>query len=145
LAAEAARVLGPPTVPEVIGHSDWVCQNLRFAHGEVVASYDWDSLIGQSEAVLAGFSGGSYTEGSTAGGNAPSPEEVAAFLVDYDGSLERRFTGEQQVLAAAAATWVIAYNARCGVFLEALGYEVGAGSALRVLERHRDAYLWVLW
>jgi hypothetical protein len=66
-------------------------------------------------------------------------------LVDYDGSLERRFTGEQQVLAAAAATWVIAYNARCGVCLEALGNEVGAGSALRVLERHRDACLWVLW
>ena len=71
LAAEAARVLGPPTAPEVIGHSDWVCQNLRFSHGEVVASYDWDSLIGQSEAVLAGFGGGNYTEGSTAGAKAP--------------------------------------------------------------------------
>ncbi len=125
LAAEAARVLGPPTAPEVIGHSDWVCQNVRFAHGEVVASYDWDSLIGQSEAVLAGFGAGSFTEGSTAGASAPSPEEVAAFLADYDGSLERRFTGEQQVVAAAAATWVIAYNARCGVCLEALGYERG--------------------
>ena len=145
LAAEAARVLGPPTAPEVIGHSDWVCQNLRFAHGEVVASYDWDSLIGQSEPVLAGFGGGSYTEGSTAGAGAPSPEEVAAFLADYDDSLERRFTGEQQVVAAAAAAWVIAYNARCGVCLEALGYGVDAGSALRMLERHRDAYLRVLW
>jgi hypothetical protein len=62
-ASEAASMLGPPTAPEVIGHSDWVCQNLRFAHVEVVASYDWDSLIGQSEPGLAGFGGGSYTEG----------------------------------------------------------------------------------
>ncbi len=100
LAAEAARALGPPTAPEVIGHSDWVCQNVRFAHGEVVASYDWDSLIGQSEAVLAGFGAGSFTEGSTAGASAPTPEEVAGFLADYDGSLERRFTGQQRVVAA---------------------------------------------
>jgi hypothetical protein len=145
LAAEAARVLGPPTAPEVIGHSDWVCQNVRFAHGEVVASYDWDSLIAQSTAVLAGLGGGSYTQGSTAGASSPSPGEVAAFLADYDDSLERRFTGEQQVVAAAAATWAIAYNARCWVCLEALGYEVDAGSPLRVLERHRDEYLRVLW
>jgi hypothetical protein len=58
--------------------------------------------------------------------------------------MQRRFTGDQQV-AAAAATWVIAYNARCWVCLEALGYEVDAGSPLRVLERHRDEYLRVLW
>jgi hypothetical protein len=145
LAAEAARVLQPPTAPEVIGHSDWACQNVRFAGGEVIASYDWDSLIGQSEAVLAGFGASSFTEGSTAGASAPSPEEVAAFLADYDDCLERRFTGEQQVVAAAAATWVIAYNARCGVCLEALGYDMDAGCALQVLERHRDDYLRVLW
>ncbi len=40
---------------------------------------------------------------------------------------------------------MIAYNARCGVCLETLGYEVDAGSPLRVLERHRGDYLRVLW
>ena len=71
-------------------------------------------------------------------GRPPSPEEVAAFLADYEDARARRFTGEQQVAAAAAATWVMAYNARCVVCLEQLGSEVEAGYALAMLDRHRD-------
>ena len=145
LAADAAHVLGPPGAPEVIGHSDWVCQNLRFANGEVAASYDWDSLIGQSEAVLAGFGASDFTQGSTAGTSAPTPQEMAAFLADYDDARGRRFTGEQQVVAAAAATWALAYNARCLVCVEALGNRVEPGSALDMMDRYRDAYMRVLW
>jgi hypothetical protein len=50
---------------------------VRFAGTELVGAYDWDSLVGQSEAVLAGFAAGSHTEGSTSGTVAPSPDEVA--------------------------------------------------------------------
>src|SRR5262249_44878841 len=30
--------------PTVIGHRDWRAENIRFASGQVVAVYDWDSL-----------------------------------------------------------------------------------------------------
>jgi hypothetical protein len=145
LAREAADVLGRPGPPEAIGHSDWACQNVRFMGGAISAAYDWDSLIGQSEPVIAGLCAGSYTGGSTAGAAAPEPEEAAAFLNDYDDAKGRRFTEAQQATAAAAATWVLAYNARCDLSSEAFGYAPDAGSPLRVLERHRDAYLRLRW
>jgi hypothetical protein len=145
IARDAADGLGRPAAPEVIGHSDWVCQNVLFADGKVAVAYDWDSLVGESEAVLAGFGAGAYTQGSTGGTDAPAPEEVAAFLDDFDDARGHPFTTGQQVVAASAATWIMAYNARCGVSLEGLGYEVDEGSALRMLERYRHSYLRLRW
>lgn len=145
LAGDAADGLGRTAAPEVIGHSDWVCQNVLFAEGEVAVAYDWDSLIGSSEAVLAGFAAGAYTQGSAGGTAAPAPEEVAAFLTDFDDARGHPFTSGQQVVAVSAATWIMAYNARCGVSLEGLGYQVDEGSALRMLERYRHSYLRLRW
>src|SRR5207302_64584 len=53
-----AEALAPRRQPDAIGHSDWVCQNLRFNEGGVCAAYDWDSLLADSEPVLVGVVAG---------------------------------------------------------------------------------------
>lgn len=95
--------------------------------------------------MLAGLLAGSHTEGSTTGNTAPTPEEVTNFLVDYDQARARPFSRAEQASAAAAATWVLAYNARCGVSSTTAGHEPAEGSPLETLSRHRDAYLRLRW
>jgi hypothetical protein len=151
VAGQAAAALIPRRPPDVIGHSDWVCQNLRFSRSgpdgqdEVSAAYDWDSLLAESEPVLAGMVAGAYTEGSRAGDTAPSPQEVVAFLAEYEDYRRIPFSIQDQTGAAAAATWVLAYNARCGL---STAHDVPAreGSPLGVLARYGGAaYLRLRW
>lgn len=40
LAREGAGELEPPGRNAVVGHSEWVCHNVRYAGAEVVAAYD---------------------------------------------------------------------------------------------------------
>ncbi len=145
LAQLAAEALGPRRPPDALGHSDWVCQNLRFNEGGVCAAYDWDSLLAESEPVLVGVVAGAYTEGSIAGAAAPTPEEVVAFLSDYEANRHAPFSKSDQVAAAAAATWVLAYNARCDLSAETFGYPAREGSALKTLSRYGASYLALRW
>ncbi|HET8629880.1 MAG TPA: hypothetical protein VFL91_20865 [Thermomicrobiales bacterium] len=141
LARAAAATLRPRREPDALGHGDWVCQNLRFAGDAVSAAYDWDSVMAESEPVLVGLAAGAHPEGSVAGAAAPAPAEVAAFLADYEDCRGSSFTAGERAAAAAAATWVLAYNARCNLAAAAFGVPAGEGSPLRVLARHRAAYL----
>ncbi len=50
LAAAAQAARDPPRVA-IIGHSDWYMSDLRFAGEAVVAVYDWDSLVADTEPV----------------------------------------------------------------------------------------------
>ncbi|GLV60611.1 hypothetical protein KDH_74300 [Dictyobacter sp. S3.2.2.5] len=145
IAGQAATILMPRKQPDAIAHSDWVCQNLRFTEKGVSAAYDWDSLLAESEAVLVGVSAGAYTEGSRSGDDAPTPEEVVGFLSDYDAHRDTPFSKQEQAAAAAAATWVLAYNSRCGLGVEALGFPTGEGSPLQKLSRYGNAYLSLRW
>jgi Phosphotransferase enzyme family len=145
IAQLAAETLGPRRQPDTIGHSDWVCQNLRFNQDRVSAAYDWDSLLAEAEPVLVGVVAGAYTEGSSAGADAPTPHEVVAFLADYEANRHAPFSKSDQAAATAAATWVLAYNARCGLSTEAFGYSTGEGSPLQTLSRYRASYLMLRW
>jgi Phosphotransferase enzyme family len=145
LARDAADTIGPRREPEVIAHSDWYCGNLRFVGAQLTAAYDWDSLTAHHEPVLAGVAAGAHTDGSSNGAAAPTPQEVAAFLADYDDQRGRPFTGPEQATAAGAATWVMAYNARCQLHNQLLGHPPGEGSFLQLLSRHRDGYLQLRW
>jgi len=148
LAQAATDALGPRPAPDAIAHSDWECQNVRFSAGsagQVSAVYDWDSLLAHSEPILAGIAAGHYTQGSVHGAGAPTPDEVAAFLAEYEAACRRPFSAAQRAAAVAAATWVLAYNARCGLNVQALGFPTAAGSALEMLARHGQAYLALRW
>jgi hypothetical protein len=145
LAQQAAEALGPRPAPDAIGHSDWECQNVRFSDGQVSTAYDWDSLLAHSEPILAGLAAGAHPSGGIPRADAPTPDEVTAFLADYDECRATAFTRSQQTAAVAAATWRLAYNARCVLSAEALGYPPAEGSALHLLSRFGHTYLAQRW
>ncbi|WP_380176050.1 hypothetical protein ACFEMC_10360 [Kineococcus sp. DHX-1] len=153
LAAEAARVLvrfarRGVLGPDVIGHSDWYDGNVLVqpteggsSHGAadgqdgvvVSAAFDWDSLTACPEAVLVGMCAGSYTAGGVANAATPTVAQVRALLTDYQQARPGFLVGEQWSAAAAAACWVMAYNARCEVCFLGPGAEPETGSALHAL------------
>ena len=146
IATLAAETLGPRKRPDTIGHCDWVCQNLRFNQDGVCAAYDWDSLLAETEPVLVGVAAGAYTEGSITGAQAPTPQEVAAFLSEYDATRPLPFSVSEQVAATAAATWVLAYNARCDLCAATtFGKPAAEGSPLQTLSRYGTSYLSLRW
>jgi hypothetical protein len=145
LARRAAGVLSQAGRPNAVAHADWTCGNLRFQHGRVSASYDWDSLAAAPEPVLVGLAAGCFTEGSTAGAITPATVEVIGFLRDYEEARSHPFSEAEQRTAAAAVTWLLAYNARCELSLLPPGGGPARGSSLHALTTHRDAYLNLRW
>ena len=93
-----------------------------------------------SEAVLVGRTAGAFTASSIAGANAPTPDEVVAFLADYETHRPTAFTAVERRVALNAAYWVLAYNARCILSFVGAGSLPPRGSALAALSDHRDDY-----
>lgn len=139
-AADAAAVQLRETADwhRVIGHSDWVWQNVCVVDGRFVAAYDWNSLVFAPESVIAGLCAGAFTQGAPEPPDAPSWPAVLRFLDSYTASTGIAFDPAQRRAAEAAARWVRCYNARCqidnqvrrglapprGSFVEALAAEV---------------------
>jgi hypothetical protein len=130
-AATDVRALRPGH-PPVLAHGDWYAGNVRVADGRIVAVFDWD-LVAEPEPVVAGLSaGGLLVDG------APTADEVAAFLADHRDAGGARPGRDGWRLAAAAARWVLAFNARCDLAM--LTGDPDPGSALGRLLADREAY-----
>lgn len=120
----------------VIGHTDWVWQNVCVVDGVFVAGYDWDSLVYAPEPAVVGLSAGAFTQGSPVPPDAPTAAAVADFLDDYER--RRAFSLAERRTAEAAATWVACYNARCQLDnLHRRGMDPPAGSFVEMLELSR--------
>lgn len=91
--------------PVVVGHADWYAGNLRFAGDRVVGVFDWE-LLADAEAVVVGLFAGGYLRD-----DAPTPEQVVAYLDGYDR--HRPLRGAVRRAALAAARWMLGFNARC--------------------------------
>jgi hypothetical protein len=116
----------------VVAHGDWYVGNVRVEDDRVVAVFDWDFVV-ESEPVVVGLSaGGLLLEG------APSPADVAGFVEDYAQVSASGLDEAQRRVAAAAARWVLAFNARCDLAM--LAGEPDPESALGRLLHHRAAY-----
>jgi hypothetical protein len=132
----AAEVLrAADHTPRVIGHTDWVWQNVCVVNGAFVAGYDWDSLVYAPEAAVVGLSAGAFTQGSPVPPDAPTAAEVTAFLDAYERC--HSFSPAERRTAEAAATWVRCYNARCALDLHRHGLEPPAGSFGEMLRTER--------
>lgn len=122
----------------VVAHGDFYAGNVLVADPDgdarVVAVVDWD-LVVEPEAVVAGL-----TAGGLLHDRAPSPEEVAAFLDDHAAARGRAPGGRDRAEAAAAARWVLAFNARCDLAMLAPGEDPDPGSALGRVAADRTAY-----
>ncbi len=126
----------------VVGHADWYAGNTAVAAGRLVATFDWE-LVADAEAVIAGFTAACYAASSTSGAGLSSPEEVAAFLHDYDVVRGAPLTADEQRAAAGAAAWILAFNARWELALRQEGQTDGPTLTL-VRERQQD-YLALTW
>jgi Ser/Thr protein kinase RdoA (MazF antagonist) len=116
----------------VVAHGDWYVGNVRIEDDSVVAVFDWDFVV-EPEPVVVGLSaGGLLLEG------APGPADVAAFVDDYADVRPAGLDRAQRRVAAAAARWVLAFNARCDLAM--LTGQPDPRSALGRLLEHRAAY-----
>ncbi len=128
-----------------MAHADWTFGNLRLHDGRVSCSCDWDSLAAAPEPVLVGLAAGCFTEGSSAGATTPTTVEVTGFLRDDEQVRSHPFRAAGQRTAAAAVTWLLAYNARCELSLLPLDGGPARGSPLHALTTQPDAYLNLRW
>lgn len=100
----------------VVGHADWYAGNVLVSGAQLVGTVDWE-LVADTEAVIAGFAAACFGASSTGGGGLSTPDEVANFLTDYDAVRPQPLATSERRAAAAAAAWILAFNARWQVGL----------------------------
>jgi Phosphotransferase enzyme family len=91
----------------VIGHGDWITDNLRWDGSRLLVAYDWDSLIADSEAVIAGFAAAIYLFPE-----APTVAETGDFLQAYATARGRPFSPGELQRCWAASIWTRAYESK---------------------------------
>jgi aminoglycoside phosphotransferase (APT) family kinase protein len=126
----------------VVGHADWYAGNTAVVDGQLVGVFDWE-LVADAEAVIAGFTASCYAASASGGGGLSSPEEVAAFLRDYEEVRGQRFSNGGRRAAAAAAAWILAFNARWQVALVVHG--MCDPSVIDLVRDHQEEYLSLSW
>ena len=126
----------------VVGHADWYAGNTAVVKEQLVGTFDWE-LVADTEAVIAGFTASSYASSATAGGGMSTPNEVAAFLHDYEEVRGQPLSERERRTAAAAAAWIVAFNARWQAALIVHGLCDHATIALA--QDHQEDYLSLAW
>jgi len=91
----------------VIGHGDWITDNLRWHGNRLLVAYDWDSLIADSEAVIAGLAAAIYLYPAL-----PTVTETRDFLDAYATARGRPFSHGELQRCWAAGVWTRAYDAK---------------------------------
>jgi hypothetical protein len=126
----------------VVGHADWYAGNIAVVDGQLAGTFDWE-LVADTEAVIAGFTASCYAASPTGGGGLSTPEEVAAFLQDYEEVRAEPLSERERRAAAAAAAWILAFNARWQAALIDHGFCDYATIAL--VQDHQEDYLSLCW
>jgi len=91
----------------VIGHGDWITDNLRWDGSRLLVAYDWDSLIADSEAVIAGFAAAIYLFPES-----PTVADTGDFLGAYATARGRPFSPGELQRCWAASIWTRAYESK---------------------------------
>lgn len=97
--------------PVVVGHGDWYSQNLRWIDRQLLVVHDWDSVIAQPEAAIAGQAAAIWP-GTGLPGEVASIEESDRFLDAYQQSRGRPFADQEVQAAWAAGLWTRAFDAK---------------------------------
>lgn len=114
IGAEARRRLRERAGEVVVGHNDWSGKHFRFLGERITAVYDWDSLDRSDEPRLVGQAAATFTATWELPVRlVPSLDEARAFVAEYEQARGRTFPPDERRRLAAAATYVLAYNARC--------------------------------
>jgi hypothetical protein len=117
--ASAQRAQGGPS-RVVVGHRDWSMHNVRLrtdGSGAPTMSvvYDWDSLAVARETDIVGMAAVTYpvTWDLEIVPRFPTHDEMLAFVAEYEQVANHRFSAQEWECISAAATYVLAYIARC--------------------------------
>jgi hypothetical protein len=104
----------------VLGHADWRVEHLRFQAGQIVATYDWDSLAFRPETELVGGSAHGFTADWSLPDvrRIPTGNDIRAYITDYEQGRGRAFSKRERQSAFASCAYSIAYGARCMHSLE---------------------------
>jgi hypothetical protein len=110
----AARVrarLAGVRLAAVVGHGDWESQNIGWHGRRAVVVHDWDSVVAQPEAAIAGQAAAVWP---AAGGpdQAASVAQTEQFLTAYAQARGRGWTRIEREVAWAAGLWVRCFNAK---------------------------------
>jgi hypothetical protein len=114
--AAAARTRMVPAGREVIGHSDWRSEHVRFDGDRLVLGFDWDSLCRVREPALVGTTAHAFCADWSRADIAQSPtlDEARAFVCEYEAAACKKFSQDERALCGAAFAYSVAYTARCG-------------------------------
>lgn len=140
IAIASARIAQQSPSTVVIGHRDWSMHNLRLqndanADPAVSAVYDWDSLAVARETDIVGMAAAMFTVTWSLDvvPRFPTREEMVAFVVDYEDAAGHCFSASEWECIGAAATYILAYVARCE---HCAGWPEDAQSARASLRKH---------
>ena len=97
--------------PRVIGHADWHADNVRWFGGELLVVHDWDSVVSQPEAVIAGIAAAVFPA-SGAVWQPATVEESDHFRSAYIRAGTRAWTAEDTGAFWAASAWTLAVDAK---------------------------------
>ena len=122
----------------VVAHADWYAGNTAVVDGRLVGTFDWQ-LVADCETVIAGFTASCYAATLTGGGGLSSPDEVAAFLHDYEEVRGQAFSKRERRAAAGAAAWILAFNARWQAAL--IGHDLCDRATIALVQDHQEDYL----
>lgn len=89
----------------VIGHGDWLAGNLRWQGSRLLVAHDWDSLIADSEPVIAGLAAAIYPGLATV-------SETGDFLTAYAAARGHPFSPRELQRCWAAGLWTRAFDAK---------------------------------
>jgi hypothetical protein len=142
LARQARQTLQNAAGEYVIGHIDWSVKDFRFENGIVRVIYDWDSLALDRETIIVGEAARGFTSTWHLDVRiAPDPEEARAFVHEYETARGKSFTAVEWNTIAAAATYAMAYSARCEHSLDPRTSNFPEGSYREALARYGASYL----
>jgi hypothetical protein len=118
--AQRARQAEADDGKPVLGHADWRVEHLRFQDGQIVATYDWDSLAFRPETELVGVSAYGFTADWTLEGvrRIPTADDIRSYVADYEEARGRPFSKRERRSLFAHCVYFIAYGARCTHSLE---------------------------
>ena len=111
-AAERCRArLRRYQAPRVIGHADWHADNVLWSDGALFVVHDWDSVVTEPEAVIAGIAASIFTA-TGAVWRAATVQESAQFLSAYVRATTRAWTPDDTEAFWAASLWTRAADAK---------------------------------
>lgn len=111
VARRARTRLAALRAPRVVGHSDWYSANLRWQGETLHTAHDWDSVVAQSEAVIAGLAAAVFPA-TGAPGEEATVTETEEFLAAYAEARGARWSRDELEAAWAAGLWVRAFDSK---------------------------------